>query len=307
MITITLNPAIDTLYLADSFRLDSINRALSVHRYAGGKGLNVAKVIQLCGMDVACHGFVGGGNGAQLSAMMTGKGLTNRLTAVAGETRVCLNIISPEGATELLEAGPFINLGEQTLFLKQLTQAISPNELVAISGSLPQGVPTDFYAQIIEVTQAKGAKVIIDSSGVALVSALKAQPWGVKINEDEFKALVADNLAKGANLAEQMLNLSSIPLVMVTQGGKGALLKYDGQLWQASIPSLTVVNATGSGDSVLAGLCVALFNQLPVPAALGFAMACGMSNTQHRESGHIDMDEVNRFETQVTVTRRNER
>ncbi len=303
MITITLNPAIDTLYLADSFRLDSINRAKEVHHYAGGKGLNVSKVMQLCGLHVACHGFIGGGNGVQLAQLMADKDLKNGMTPISGETRVCLNIISPEGATELLEAGPVISPAEQELFLQQLAQAINVDELVTISGSLPQGLPTNFYAQIIELVQLRRGKVIIDSSGAALVEAVKKKPWGIKINEYEFKVLVADKLAKGATLPEQIMSLVHIPLVMITQGSQGTLLKYEGQLWQATIPLLKVVNATGSGDSVMAGLCVAQHQQLPVPECLSFAMACGMSNTQHWESGHIDEAEVKRFETQVKVIR----
>jgi tagatose 6-phosphate kinase len=303
MITLTLNPAIDTLYLVDSFRLDAINRAKEVYRYAGGKGLNVSKVLSLCGIDVVCHGFMGGGNGEQLAQLMADKSLKNGMTPIAGETRVCLNIISPAGATELLEPGPIISRTEQVLFLQQLEQNLHTGELVTISGSLPQGLPSDFYAQIILLAETKGAKVIVDSSGKALVEAVKKKPWGIKINEDEFSQLVSEDLTVGATLQQQMLSLRDIPLIMVTQGNKGATLKYEEQFLQATIPALNVVNVTGSGDSVLAGLCAAHSQQLSTEDLLRFAMACGMSNTQHMESGLIDLNEVRMFQTQVKISR----
>ena len=189
--TITLNVAVDKAYVIGKLTDHTVMRVNRCTNTAGGKGLNVAKVVHLCGEEVQATGFVGGFNGAYVEDMLKKQNIPSRFVHVQGETRSCINVLDEDGgSTEFLEPGEPIRPEEVQEFLDQFDDIIADSSVVTISGSVPKGVDVTMYAKLIEKIKAQGKKVVLDTSGALLKESIKACPTMVKPNTDEIEDLL---------------------------------------------------------------------------------------------------------------------
>jgi tagatose 6-phosphate kinase len=190
--TVTLNAAIDKTYYLPQFGLAQVSRVQRMFAEPGGKGINVARVIHQLGYPVIATGFAGGHNGRFIESALTEQGIQHEFIHIEGESRICLNIMdeSTGASTELLEQGPSIS-AEAWLFMQtKLAQLAARSRIVCFSGSLPQGVPANGYAQLIDIVKRAGCLAFLDTSGAALLHGIAAKPDFVKPNEDELRALL---------------------------------------------------------------------------------------------------------------------
>ncbi|WDI36274.1 1-phosphofructokinase family hexose kinase (plasmid) [Entomospira entomophila] len=301
--TITLNPAIDTIYHVDHWQEGGINRIQSLLRCAGGKGVNVAKVLRTLGADVSCLGFIGGHHGNLLADLMQQRSLTNQMTSIKEETRICINILSQEH-TELLEKGPEITTEESEKFLLQLQSLLASKqlEMIVMSGSLPASLPPDFYSTIIQLAKQYGVSILLDSSGASLWSTYQTPPSILKVNEAEWKEYQNHLSWHQESLETSLLRMDSVPIILITQGKDGAIAKWNQTIYRIEhTPQLHVINATGSGDSVSAGLAYGILHHLTVEETLQLAIACGIDNTQHLEAGTIALESVHQHKKSIQV------
>ncbi|MDR3777535.1 MAG: PfkB family carbohydrate kinase, partial [Collinsella sp.] len=191
ILTVTMNPSVDTRYQLDELIIDDVNR-VTPEKTAGGKGLNVARVLGQLGDDVVATGLLGGHMGAYMAELMDADGINNDFVPIKGETRICLNILHAGNQTELLESGPTIAPEELDAFTAKFTELAGKADVVTISGSLPRGVEADYYAKITGIAENAGAKVLLDTSGASLEAALKSEikPELVKPNLTEINGLL---------------------------------------------------------------------------------------------------------------------
>ena len=191
ILTVTMNPSVDTRYQLDELIIDDVNR-VTPEKTAGGKGLNVARVLGQLGDDVVATGLLGGHMGAYMAELMDANGIKNDFVPIKGETRICLNILHAGNQTELLESGPTIAPEELDAFTAKFAELASKADVVTISGSLPRGVEADYYAKITGIAENAGAKVLLDTSGASLEAALKSEvkPELVKPNLTEINGLL---------------------------------------------------------------------------------------------------------------------
>ena len=191
ILTVTMNPSVDTRYQLDELIIDDVNR-VTPEKTAGGKGLNVARVLGQLGDDVVATGLLGGHMGAYMAELMDANGINNDFVPIKGETRICLNILHAGNQTELLESGPTIAPEELDAFTAKFTELAGKADVVTISGSLPRGVEADYYAKITGIAENAGAKVLLDTSGASLEAALKSEvkPELVKPNLTEINGLL---------------------------------------------------------------------------------------------------------------------
>ncbi|MBO1911965.1 tagatose-6-phosphate kinase, partial [Microvirga sp. 3-52] len=163
-----------------------------VSKTAGGKGLNVARVLHQLGEEVAASGFLGGSLGSFISAELKAIGIEDLFVPIEGETRNCIAILHEGKQTEILESGPIISKTEAELFLTNFEEHLSRVDLVTISGSLPKGLSSDFYAKLIEISNPYGTKVLLDANGALLTSTLNSasKPYLIKPNEEEMAELI---------------------------------------------------------------------------------------------------------------------
>lgn len=307
ILTITLNPAVDISYKLGKFSLDTVNRVGDVSKTAGGKGLNVARVLHLLGEEVAASGFLGGSLGGFMRSQIEMLDIKDLFVEIAGETRNCIAIIHEGKQTEILEAGPVISDKEASVFLEEFTKSIKQVDIVTISGSLPKGLPTDFYKKTLDIANLHGARVLVDTNGALLASILKNEnkPYFIKPNAEELADLLGEKTLDEVQIREALtLSLfANIPWVVVTLGADGAIIKYGDRLYRVKAPKVEAINPVGSGDSVVAGFAAGYVRGLVDEDLMKFGLSMGVLNAMEEKTGHVDVENMVWVVEQMKVER----
>lgn len=188
ILTVTMNPSVDIAYQLDVFNLDTVNRVAETHKTPGGKGLNVTRVLSQVGNDVLATGILGGKIGEFIQKELDQVDIEHDFSPISGETRNCIAVLHEGQQTEILEAGPTISDEEGKAFLEHFESLVKQVSIISISGSLPKGLPVDFYSKMIEICERYQKSVVLDCSGQALLEVLKghAKPTVIKPNTEEL-------------------------------------------------------------------------------------------------------------------------
>lgn len=308
ILTVTMNPSIDISYPLAHLKIDDVNRIKDVQKTAGGKGLNVSRVIRQLGAELTATGLIGGHFGQFIEARLTDDNIRHDFYRIDQESRECIAILHDGGnQTEILEAGPTITDAEATTFLKHYQNLLEAVDLVTISGSLPAGLPTDFYTTMIHLAHKMDKKVLLDTSGVTLRTALSAteKPDLVKPNEEELQQLLNTKIdVQNLESLQQALSnpiFKGVEWICVSLGKHGAFAKHGDNFYAVKIPTIKVVNPVGSGDSTLAGLAVAIATDKSDIDILKTAMTSGMLNAMEKKTGYIDPQKFTMYFKQVMV------
>ena len=293
VLTVSLNPAVDKTCRLTELAPGQVNRLESAESVAGGKAVNVAKVLRQFRVSVAAVGFLGGRNGAMIEEALEELGVECHFTAVEGETRTSMNLLETGGrVTELLEPGPEVSGKALREFIKQFTGCLESCELVVLSGSIPRGVPTDVYESLIRLCHMAGCRVILDASGEALRQGIQAGPDLIKPNRRELEALTEKTLESREELERAARGLLSfgVKKVIVSLGTDGILYVDEaGTIWREA-RKVQTVNTVGCGDTVVASLCMSELAGEDVETMLTKAVAMAAANATTRENGNIPMD-----------------
>jgi len=305
--TIALSPAVDKIYFADDFSAGGLYRIGNVVKSAGGKGINVARVASLLGEKVASIGFKAGESGEWLFSKLNELGITARFISVEGESRTNNNIIDRKNntETEVLEIGPFIKKENITAFLELYEETLNSTEILICSGGTPEGIPTDFYKELINIAYARGIKVILDTSNEMLEEGIKAKPFIIKPNLRELSKFVNRSLDTFEEIigACKYINSLGVKIVVASLGKEGAVMVSEGKVISAKAPEISVVNTIGSGDSMVAGLAVGLVRGRSLEDVFCLGMACAVANTQFEQIGFISTELVEKYLGEIRVER----
>lgn len=305
VVTVTVNPAIDKTLLVPDFRFERVVRVQQVFIYPSGKGVNVARVLTRLGTSAICLGFVGGYAGAFLRDGLTREGIPHDFTTVSEETRTNITLRDPAQGLEshLVEAGARVTPAELNAFLQTFQRHLQDASWVALCGSLPPGVSSDFYAQLIHLAHHHSVPCALDTSGEALREGLAAVPALVKPNRQELAEVMDEAMDSDEQICAAIQKLLSrgIRYIVVSLGKEGAIGSDSEGIWEAKPPPVSVVNTVGSGDALLGGLLHALLQSFPFPKALAFAVAVGTANTLTDGPGYVTMDTVQALWQQVKV------
>lgn len=304
ILTVTANPTIDRVYFVDDFEIGKVYRVGGASCSAGGKGINVARVAHIIGCETAAMGFVGGYAGAFIKTEVEKKGIRNLFTDIKGEPRTNVNISDKSGKSgEILEYGPEILNEEKEKFIKEFSANIDDYNIICVSGSLPRGLTSDFYKELVYIAKEKGKKIIVDTSGKALAEVLSAKPYMVKPNKDEVSCLMNMEVKTDKDVKEALLFLykEGIEVPFVSLGGEGAAAMVEGECYKFSTPKVEVVNAVGSGDSAVAGVASGLDMGYDIKDAIRLAMAAGTANTQFEQTGIVTKELVEKFFDEICI------
>jgi tagatose 6-phosphate kinase len=304
--TVTLNVSIDKAYVINQLNKGEVMRVIKCTNTPGGKGLNVARVIKLCGEEVLATGFVGGHAGAYVEDKLKEQQVPCDFQHTNTETRSCINILENDGtSTELLEAGEPVTQEEVNAFLQKFDEIIDKSEVITISGSAPKGVDTGIYAAMVRKVKEKGKKVILDTSGQLLKEGIKACPTMIKPNSDEIEALLGVPAANREELIENARRLQSmgIEIVVVSLGAEGALVVTKDAVYHGKPPKITPVNTVGSGDSMVGAFAVGFARGYAIEEALRYAVSVSAANTLTMTTGNFNEDDRKAIYEKVTVTR----
>ncbi len=308
ILAVTMNPSVDISYHLHEFKLDAVNRVETVRKTAGGKGLNVARVIAQMEEEVLATGVLGGTIGDYIIQELNKSHIPNDFLKNDKESRNCIAILHKGMQTEILESGPTLTKVEGADFLGKYKDLLSNVSFVTISGSLPKGMETDFYHQMLKISQKKGIPVILDSSGEPLRKALlhKEKPFAIKPNIEELSQLLGMEVDGRISSLKHALDqelFKGIEWIVVSMGEHGAFVRHGADDYRITIPKIDVVNPVGSGDATVAGLAVALNRNQPVQEVLKTAMTTGMLNTMEAGTGSINMTKFDQYFDLVIVER----
>lgn len=293
ILTVNLNPAVDRTCRMPVLEPGAVNRLSMAESVAGGKAVNVAKVLRRFRMPVAAVGFLGGSGGMLIGEALEKIGVECHFTQIGQETRINTNILEENGrVTEVLEPGPEISEKELEQFLKQFAGCLESCELTVMSGSLPRGVPVDIYARLIGLCHMAGSRVILDASGEALLHGVQAGPELVKPNRREMEYLAGRPLESTEEIAgaARRLLAAGVGKVIVSLGGDGLLYADSERAVLKEAKSVQVMNTVGCGDTVVAALCMSELAGEDVETALAKAVAMAAANAATPENGCFSMD-----------------
>ncbi len=296
ILTVTPNTALDVTYTVDGLAPDGVHRVREVRSRAGGKGINVARVLHALGADVVAIATVGGPTGAAVTAELGAAGVAADWVPIAGETRRTTTVLGDDGSVTLLnEPGPALSDGEWAL-LADAVRRHAPEVLVC-SGSLPPGAPPDGYASLL------GGTSILDTSGAALLAGLAAHPAVVKPNAEELREVTG---LDDPGAAARELVKAGAGAVVVSLGADGLLAVTGSGTWHATPSTALRGNSTGAGDAVVAALALGLSRREPWPDILRRAVALSGAAVLGPLAGDVDLAHYHRELGLVAVRARPE-
>jgi len=309
IVCLSVNPAVDRRVYLDTLIPGEVNRARSSLAMPGGKAAHVAMAARALGIEANWIGFLGGAIGEQVESELRKLAIAVSSIRTASATRVNLEVIEDSGRiTEVLEAGGQITGDEEAEFLRLFAQNLSggwKGALVAISGSLPPGLPPSFCGALIDIANQAGSMVFLDTSGDALKAGIGREPNFIKPNRKEVEVLLGRSLPdlQAVVTAAREIISRGAGSVAITLGAEGVvwLESKSGPAWHAQPPRLKAISTVGCGDTTLAGFAYAALRGLSGGEALRFATACGAANCLAELEGRISLSDVQLLIPKVTI------
>ncbi|NNU81177.1 hexose kinase [Halovulum dunhuangense] len=285
ILTVTLNPALDVAAETPELRPDEKLRCSLPRNEPGGGGVNVARAVTYLGGRAEAMVALGGPVGAVMRAMIEAEGITVHDLGVGHPTRQTLNVT--EGRTgrqyRFMLPGPEWTGADCVAAAAAILGQVRAGDLVVASGSLPPGVPPDFFPALAGDLAARGAGLVVDTSGPALARAARggASPLvALRMNRVEAEALAARPLASvadAADLASALVLRGAARIVAIAYGAEGTIVAEAGGRWLCHAPDVEVVSRVGAGDSFVAGFVLALSRGATTPDACALGVAAATS------------------------------
>lgn len=277
--TVTLNPSVDQHLTVRKLAKDDALRAVRVEWFAGGKGVNVARVVRELGGRGCAFGFLGGFPGRMLAGWLDRTRVPHRFTSIRGDTRIntTLTDLSDSTQTHVRAPGPRVSAGDLDRLVAQLLRVRPVPRFWVLGGSLPPGAPNSFYRRLINRLEATGASCVLDTDDEALAIGLDATPFLIKPNEHEFERLTGCKADSDRCIvaASRELVRQGTAVVMTTLGPRGAVVVSKQEAFKLHTPKVRVKSKVGAGDSTVAGTLVALVRGASLREAARFGVAAG--------------------------------
>jgi len=299
ILTVTLNLALDVTYRVPRLRPGATHR-VSVEQRAGGKGVNVARVVAALGADAVVCGFAGGGTGQVALAELDVAGIPARTTPVAGESRRTVTVVDAQAgeATGFWEPGPMVTEAEWEALLRDVTAELARAGAAVLSGSLPPGVPAHAYAILADRASRAGVPVVLDADGDALRRGLAGRPEVVKPNREELAGVTGTADVREGTARLRELGARS---VVASLGADGLVAVTDDGCWRARPAHPAAGNPTGAGDAGVAALALGLARGWSWPERLTEAVALSAAAVSAPLAGSFDADAYRRQRDDVSV------
>lgn len=315
IVTVTPNPAIDRVLIAEHFAVGEHVRAKRIGWYPGGKGINVSRVLAMLGTRSVATGFVGReelGTFEEYLERVGGRRIVMQLLMVRGRTRENTTIMDPvmDTETHIRDEGFAVQLEDVRRLTSKVGMLAREGTVIVIAGSLPPGVRNGDLRTMMHLCVEHGAHLVVDTSETAL-AALRGEPmWLLKLNCRELSDLTRMPTETEAQViaAARSLNVAHggvIEHVAATRGAAGAVLVTPKETLVARVfvhPG-RIANTVGCGDSLLAGMLHSWNGGQSWESALRMGVATATANATSRTPGTIDRTEIAEFFDAATVDR----
>ncbi len=310
IITITMNPSIDLTVDVRGLKVDDAIHMVGIHRDPGGKGVNVSRVVNTLGGPTIAYGFIGGDEGGNFSLLLAKEGILNSFLAIEEETRIniIINDLEKKTQTRIHARGPQVTLEDLYKLQQQIRRISNPSttqQYLVLGGSLPQGLPTTAYRDIIEEAKEVGMRTVLDSDGEYLKHGIKGGPFMIKPNTYELERLtgrqlmgkpISDFVEAGREVLER-----GVEMVAITRGPREALLVTKELVLKAKPPKVKVNSPVGAGDSFVGGFLLAMVRNYGLKEALRWGVAAGAAATISPSTQLVKREDFERLLPQIAV------
>jgi len=310
IVTVTLNAAIDRTLVVPNFLPGHRHRASSGFPSAGGKGINVARALKRLGAPVVATGLAGGRTGTLLVEELTNEGILNDFVRIRHESRTSIAVLDPtsNAYTEIYEWGPEVGDEELEILREKIAYLAQRAEFVVLAGSLPRGVDTGIYGDLVRELNRRQLLAVVDAEGEPLSEAVVAEPYLVCPNQQEAEALVGHEFVDEEDLAaglDEIGELGARNVLITLPTGCYALLREDRTevRVRATAPQMEAVSTVGAGDTLLAGFLAARVAGKPFEDAVRAAVAAGAASVIEPGPGNFDPREASRLTSLVQLER----
>lgn len=253
--TLTFNPSLDYIIHVNDFRIGEINRMTYEKIFAGGKGINVSLVLKNLGHDSIPLGFVAGFTGKEIVKRIEDEGIKTAFIEVKeGHSRINVKMRSNE-ETEINGQGPKIS-DENILELFNRLDQLEDEDILVISGSVPNTLPSDMYEQILNRLKNKKLNIVVDAEKDLLMKSLAFHPFLIKPNNKELGEIYGVELKTREDVIPYAMKLQELGArnVLISLAGQGAVLVSENkEIYKSPAPKGVLVNSIGAGDSMVAG------------------------------------------------------
>ena len=306
IVTLTMNPAIDVSTSVDYVIPDEKLRCGAPTYEAGGGGINVARATRRLGGDALALFPAGGPAGLLLGSLLAAEGVPHRAIPIAAWTRENLN--ATETVTNrqfrFLMPGPVLAEGEWQAMLAALAALEPCPRFLVVSGSLPPGAPVDFYARVAEGARRSGMKMVLDASGEPLRRAVRAGVYMLKPSLHEFEELTGERGADESRLpllGRRLVEDKCCEVLVLSLGARGVLWMSQTERGRLGTPAVPVKSSVGAGDSMVAGIVLALSRGQALRDAVAFGVAAGAASVMNPGTELCHPDDVRRLYTEITA------
>ncbi len=302
----TLNPAVDIAYEVRAVYNDQKTHAISNRYDPGGNGVNVARALERLGVPNRHFGIIAGKSGLLLQDLLGDHLHDSVWIEVPGETRVNSTVIEydPPRQIEITGVGPEVDEDA----LEKLSQHFlrhCKNGIAIMTGSIPPGVPRNYYADMVERVREQGGKVVLDATGDILRRCIEARPYLIKPNQYEIEQIVGRSL-NGINdvekAAREICDLG-VEVVVVSLGARGALCVTKELSLHVKSPSIEVRSSVGAGDSMVAGIVSGLVRGLDMEKTMAIGVACGSATSEKDGTELFSIVDVEELVGKVEIER----
>jgi 6-phosphofructokinase 2 len=299
IVTVTFNPAIDKSATVEKL-VPTHKMKTSVPIYqAGGGGVNITRALNMLGMRATAVYFEGGDTGRFFTGLLTEEGVGILPVKTRGVTRenFIVNELSTNRQFRFGLPGPEISAAELDQMLNAIT-GIAHIDYLVISGSVPATVPLTVFENLKVIADEKKAKLVVDTSGVALSSALSVGVHLIKPSISEMAELMGKQeltIPEAISAAKGIIASGQCEIVVLSLGADGAMMIADGFMQQVAAPPVQVLSTVGAGDSMLAGILFMLANGKSLDAALKYGVACGTAATTKHGTGLCERNMVTKL------------
>jgi 6-phosphofructokinase 2 len=306
IVTITINPAVDIFVNVARVEPTRKMRTSAPKRDPGGGGINVARVAFRLDARVTAIYPASGAIGRLLTRLLEREGITSVVTPSHAETRENFTAYEEDSGQQfrfVLPGSP-LHRAEWEAVLYELENIETKPKFVVASGSVPPGVPSDFFATIARIAKKIGARAVIDTSGAALKAAIGEGVYLVKPNLNELSELCGRPLdTDEARVAatRSMIKAGEAEVVALTLGGDGALLVTRDAVWRARPMPIEAVSTVGAGDSFLGGMVAALAKGQTAEEAFRVAVAAGFAAVMRPGTELCHKDDIERLLPQIKI------
>jgi len=305
IVTVTLTPALDKTVVLPGFAMDQVNRIKSLRLDAGGKGINVSKVLKALGTDSLATGILGGGTGRYIEKSLREMGIACDFAWVEQETRTNLKVVDPENHTNTDINEPGASVGEDVLeaVFEKTAAAVKPGDIVVLAGKAPAGTRDTIFAEWITRLKALGVQAYMDADAALLIAGAKAGPAMIKPNDAELARLLGRELHGLEDMAAAARELvaGGIGTVVVSLGGDGALFVTKDEALRGKGLKVPVQSTVGAGDSMMATMAHGAERGLPFRDTCKLAMAVSAATVMTPGTQAADMNVVRDLLNKVEI------